>query len=450
MVKTIILLICMILLTSCAQLKKIGKRDPVIISLPVYTWADQYVVTAEADFCKWSPGIASCDIILKGQSFRVEQSGELKLLDASPKEPSEPVQYDPQNDLCKTIFKGFTCSPNFFVKAYNEPNDPFYSQQWAHKRNNSKIAWIKGISSSARIAILDSGIDCGHPDIACAAEYNAITRTGGAGSAADDNGHGTHVAGITCGTGNNSFGIVGTLWNCDLIAIKFLGRGGGGSIFDAIEGINFAISAGAKIINASWGGGGYSKPLEDAIKKANSAGVLFIAAAGNDGTDNDLIPHYPSNIDAANVIAVASINNKGLLSSFSNYGSKTVHIAAPGEKILSAYPGGGFAELSGTSMAAPFVTGIAAALLETNPQLTPAELKSLILSNASPIEDLKVVSRGETNFGKFFSDAPECDRKKLKNCIAKQCFGFACDYKSNRKCRNQCRKKSNCKELKSC
>ena len=146
--------------------------------------------------------------------------------------------------------------------------------------------------------------------------------------------------------------------------LKFLGRGGFGSVDDAIEAINYAIDrknhgVNIRVISASWGSTTKSKALEDTIRAAGDAGILFVAAAGNDGSDNDRRPHYPSNYDLPNVISVAALDRTDSLAGFSNFGVKTVHIAAPGKDILSTWLDNGYREASGTSMATPYVSGVA-------------------------------------------------------------------------------------------
>jgi hypothetical protein len=128
-----------------------------------------------------------------------------------------------------------------------------------------------------------------------------------------------------------------------------------------------------RIANNSWGGSGYAAALGEVLERAEDAGILFVAAAGNEGADNDVEPSYPANFEFENVVSVAAVDEAGNLASFSNYGSTTVDIAAPGVGIYSTYPGNRYARLSGTSMAAPHVVGALALLFAAEPQLTPAE-----------------------------------------------------------------------------
>jgi len=210
----------------------------------------------------------------------------------------------------------------------------------------------------------------------------------------DDNGHGTHCAGIIGAEGDNSEGIAGVNWKVEIMPLKFLSRGGSGTTKDAIEAINYAMDrkkAGVniRIISASWGSTARSRALGDAIKRASEEGILFIAAAGNSRTNNDRIPHFPSSYDLPNVVAVAALNRRDELASFSNYGLKSVHVGAPGAEILSTWPGDHYEEHSGTSMATPVVSGVAALVLAADPKMSMADLRARLLESIDPLPALK-------------------------------------------------------------
>ncbi|MBA3474808.1 MAG: S8 family serine peptidase [Rubrobacter sp.] len=235
------------------------------------------------------------------------------------------------------------------------------------------------------VAVIDEGVDTNHPDL----KNNIWTNSGEtAGNGIDDdkngyvddvNGwdfynndrtvydlgdgdkHGTHVAGTIAAEGNNNLGVVGVNWKAKIMPLKFLGPDGGYTS-DAVAALNYAVNKGVKISNNSWGGGGPSQTLLEAINKADTAGHLFVAAAGNEGVNNDTTAHYPSSYTSANIISVAATDNKDALASFSNYGSSSVDLAAPGVGILSTLPGSTYGSYSGTSMATPHVTGAAALL----------------------------------------------------------------------------------------
>jgi len=204
----------------------------------------------------------------------------------------------------------------------------------------------------------------------------------------DGNGHGTHVAGTIGAVGNDGRGIAGVNWQVSILPLKFLSDSGSGSTSAAIAAINYATdlrNRGVNIVatNNSWGGGGYSTALRDAIRRHGEAGILFVAAAGNDAANNDVTPSYPANYDLPNVISVAALDRSDRLASFSNYGSTTVHIGAPGVAIYSTTPGNRYASYNGTSMAAPHVAGVAGLLAAANPQATVAEIRSAILDRGS-------------------------------------------------------------------
>jgi subtilisin family serine protease len=186
--------------------------------------------------------------------------------------------------------------------------------------------------------------------------------------------------------------------------LKFMDAGGSGTTSDAIEAINYVIArkqegVNVRVISASWGSTMRSRGLEAAIRRAYEAGILFVAAAGNSSVNNDRMPHYPSSYAVGNVVAVAALDRRDQLASFSNYGAKSVHIGAPGKEILSTWLDGEFKEASGTSMATPVVAGIAALVLSVEPNLTVDELRQRLLNSADALDALqgKVASGGRIN-----------------------------------------------------
>jgi subtilisin family serine protease/subtilisin-like proprotein convertase family protein len=185
----------------------------------------------------------------------------------------------------------------------------------------------------------------------------------------DDEGHGTHVSGIIGAVGNNGVGVAGIDWNVRLMPLKFLDSQGHGTISQYIQALNFAVAHGAKIVNNSWTGADPSQALSAAIANARAHGVIFVAAAGNDGSNNDLAPVYPANYSTSldNVVSVAATDNSGRLASFSNYGARSVTLAAPGLNILSTARGGGYIQMSGTSMATPEVSAVLALVWGQHP-----------------------------------------------------------------------------------
>jgi subtilisin family serine protease len=287
------------------------------------------------------------------------------------------------------------------------PNDPQFKPQWGLSGStrtsiDAPLAWTRTTGSSAVIvAVLDTGIDLANPEFAGRLWTNPDS-SGSDGHPGDvhgwnfladnadiqdDNGHGTHVAGIVAATGNNGIGVAGVDWNAQIMPLKVLDASGGGNDAAIVEGIDFAVEHGARIINASWGGGPPSQAVANAISFAGSHGVVFVTAAGNNGGNDDVTPFYPASYHLPNEIAVAAINQSGGLASFSNFGAKTVALAAPGVNILSTVPGG-YAVESGTSMAAPYVSGVVSLVASLYPSDTAAQLVQQVLSTTKPLPSL--------------------------------------------------------------
>lgn len=287
------------------------------------------------------------------------------------------------------------------------PNDPLFNEQWGLNNPNSvdidaPEAWSITTGNSATIvAVLDTGIDITNPEFAGRIWTNP-NQFGDSGTPGDlhgwnyvsntpnildNNGHGTHVAGILAANGNNGVAVAGVDWHAQILPVKVLDQFGNGSTSSAVSGIYFAVNHGARVINASWGGGAYSQAMIDAINYANSHGVVFVTAAGNDGTDNDNIPSYPASYRLPNEIAVAAIDQNGNLASFSNFGAQTVDLAAPGVNIVSTIPGS-TAVYSGTSMATPYVAGVVSLLVGLHPQYSAAQLVHQVLANTKPLPSL--------------------------------------------------------------
>lgn len=320
----------------------------------------------------------------------------------------------------------------------NLPNDPLFGVQWALRnigQNNGKEkadlnalkAWAKTKGNSeVVIAVLDSGVDYTHQDLitniwerpealppykdnelGVANDLHGFNAADNNRDPMDDNGHGTHCAGILGADGNNGEGIAGMNWSIKIMPLKFLGRGGFGTTKDAIEAINYAIErkrAGVniRVISASWGSTAYSRALEDIIRKAGEEGILFVAAAGNASTNNDNSPHYPSSYKLPNVISVAATDRNDQLASFSNFGTKSVHVAAPGKEIMSTWLKGQYREASGTSMATPYVSGVAGLILAVEPDLSIEKLRERLLKAVDKQDVLngKVESGGRLNAAK--------------------------------------------------
>jgi thermitase len=289
--------------------------------------------------------------------------------------------------------------PNYLAFAFATPNDPQYSQQYGPQRIQANLAWdIWQPQRTVYIAIIDTGIDSNHPDLTnkmrrhsngAVYGWNTLNNTT---NALDDNGHGTHCAGIAAAEINNGVGIAGVAaWNpnvansrayVQLMPVKVLSSSGSGTLDGVARGITWAADNGAHILSLSLGAGSGAQQLQDAVNYAWNRGCLVVAAAGNGGSSS---PQYPAYY--TNSIAVAATDSSDRLASFSQYGS-WVDIAAPGVGILSTIPNSRYAFYDGTSMACPHVAGAAAVLWSHNPSLTNAQLRAALETNVDPYQPL--------------------------------------------------------------
>ncbi|WP_053216172.1 S8 family peptidase [Guptibacillus hwajinpoensis] len=260
------------------------------------------------------------------------------------------------------------------LNAQLTPNDPLFPQQWGLLKINSVRAWnITRGSTLVNIAILDTGIQTNHPDLV---DKIVLSQNFSASSTAEDlHGHGTHVAGIAAATTKNNLGIAGMAINPRIMNIKVLDDSGGGSFSDIAQGVIYATDNGAKVINMSLGGTLFSTTLQNAVQYAKNNGVLIVAAAGNNDSNTLFYPAaYPE------CLSVAALNRDDTKAPFSNYGSSWVDVAAPGIDILSTLPTypntsgqTSYGSLAGTSMAAPFVSGLAALMLSLEPNVNTVQ-----------------------------------------------------------------------------
>jgi RHS repeat-associated protein len=280
--------------------------------------------------------------------------------------------------------------PNFLISKEDlQPNDPQFAAQWALRNTgqnsgqygsdiNASGAWQTTTGSAATVvAVIDSGIDFTHPDLANNQWTNPQSVEDGdlhgwdfitdSGDIKDEQGHGTAVAGIIAAEGNNSLGIAGVMWRASLMSLRVLDNTGTGDVGDAVEAIDYAVAHGAHIINLSWGTNGESVALKDAIERAIRRNVVVVCSAGNGSGDLDTTPYYPASFNLRNLISVAASDNSDQLATWSNWGTRTVTLAAPGTNILTTQRGGGYWNVSGTSAAAPVVTGIAGLLRTVRP-----------------------------------------------------------------------------------
>lgn len=264
------------------------------------------------------------------------------------------------------------------------PTQPVQVLPWGIDRINADLVWSTTTADPIKIAIIDTGIDLSHPDLKDNVKggINTIRLDK---SANDDNGHGTHVAGII-GATNNDIGVVGVGPQIDLYAVKALNRNGSGWLSDIIEGIDWAIANGMQVINMSLGSNSDSQSFHDAIIRANLAGIVQVAAAGNDGAAVDYPAAYPE------VIAVSATDSSNTVASWSSRGPE-VDLAAPGVSIFSTYKGQSYRTLSGTSMASPHVAGTAALVLsmpavcdtDLNGSCSPSEVQQRLQTTATDL-----------------------------------------------------------------
>lgn len=309
---------------------------------------------------------------------------------------------------------------------YAEPNYYLYSSQQTYSATSAAIGVVESwsIQSSSHlsgeppiVAILDSGIDVNHRVFKNTGRlwtnpgeinhngydddrngykddihgWNFIHNNPDVSDPAYGTGHGTHVAGIAVGVSeeiNNFKPQNAPPAKMQIMALKFLDDKGVGKTSDAVEAIYYAVDNGARVINNSWGGRNYSAALHEALTYAYHKGVVIVSAAGNNGTDNDLRPMYPASYDIPSMISVAAVDSQDYLAEFSNYGSETVHVAAPGVGIYSTVPSGSGREYyykSGTSMASPFIAGLAAMLMREAPGLTGYQIKEKILHSSPSV-----------------------------------------------------------------
>ena len=317
---------------------------------------------------------------------------------------------------------------NFRMFTQAIPNDPRYNEQWG-LNNSGQTGGTPGADISAQagwdigrgtgktiVAVVDTGVDYNHPDLVAnmwknggeipgngidddangyVDDVNGYDTINGDPDPMDDVDHGTHCAGIIGAAGNNGLGVSGVAWKTQIMAVKALGTSGGNTL-TVLQGMDYAVQNGAKIISLSLGGGGSPGDATDVfITNAATKGVLFVCAAGNGGSDgigdnNDQVHNYPSDYTCENIIAVAASTDSDVLTGFSNYGNVSVDIAAPGENILSTLPVsmGSYGQMSGTSMATPMVSGALVVMFDTNPGLTYKEYITSLYNGADKLPSL--------------------------------------------------------------
>ena len=261
---------------------------------------------------------------------------------------------------------------------------------WGVDRVDADNVWASTTADSVKVAVIDTGVDLDHPDLTGNIKGGVNTIQSWK-NADDDNGHGSHVAGIIAAL-NNSVGVVGMGPQIDIYAVKVLNKNGSGYVSDIIEGIQWSINNNINVINMSLGTTSDVISFHDAVIAARNAGIVVVAAAGNSGPANNTVI-YPAKYPES--IAVSATDSLDGQPSFSSRGPE-VDLAAPGVSIYSAYKNGSYTTLSGTSMAAPHVAGAAALVLATHPGFTPSQVQSYLEANA---EFLGSLSSDQQGFG---------------------------------------------------
>ena len=311
------------------------------------------------------------------------------------------------------------------VPAQEGSSDGRLFLMWALAKLQAKAAWaITKASPNIVVANIDTGIDYNHEDLRASLWTN--TREvpndgkdndgngfiddaigwdfyGNDALPFDNGGHGTHTAGTIAAGERNTVGVAGMAPKAQLMTLRFIdGVTGEGTTEDAVKSIQYAVKNGATILSNSWGGDEFSKALYEVVADAGKRGVTFVAAAGNSMANNDETPMYPASFNLPNVISVGATRKTDELAGYTNYGVKTVHIAAPGSGIYSTLPFWKtykYGMLDGTSMACPHVSGAAALVKSINPKLSPEQIRKVIADSVDKVEGYagKIKSGGRLN-----------------------------------------------------
>jgi subtilisin family serine protease len=314
--------------------------------------------------------------------------------------PSRPGRFAA---LIATTLLGLSAAPALAATGV----DPELSYAW-HLQGDSPMgiasAWAQTAGDGAVVAVLDTGADLTHPDLApnlwrnpgeipangvdddrdgFVDDVNGIDLIDGDGNPSDENGHGTHVAGLIASPVGNGVGSAGVAPHAHVMIVRVLDATASGDAGTVADGMRWALAHGAKVLNLSLAGPTPSRELDAAIAEARAAGALVVTAAGNAGLNLGIVPSWPASSSAPNVLGVAATAPTGLLASISNFGGG-VDIAAPGEALISTARGGGMELRTGTSMAAPLVSGTAALIQSVNPGAGWDEMTSALLAGAQP------------------------------------------------------------------
>lgn len=337
------------------------------------------------------------------------------------------IEYVEPNYILSKFAESLASSPVYSasaVTAFLQPGDS-YSQNYSNVHALQAWAQEKTLAQNPErpiVAIVDTGVDFSHKIFQQSGAMwvnsreipaNGVDDDGNGyiddvygynfhdhiASPMDNDGHGTHCAGIALGVGQDIFATNLEPARIRIMALKFLGADGSGSTGDAVSAIYYAVNNGASVISNSWGGGAYSQSLHDALIYAYNHHVIIVSAAGNNASNNDNTSMYPANYPVPGQISIAATNDSDNLASFSNFGANSVHLAAPGVTVLSSVPGNQFRFMSGTSMATPFASGLAALIMREAPALTGYQVKNVLLSSSTMVGALagKVSSQGRAD-----------------------------------------------------
>ncbi len=337
--------------------------------------------------------------------------------------------FEPMQDEIRFVEQDQRVQLHPFTQVESTEAQDHFQAQWSPEQYGQLLVgadqvWAQGVrGSGVLVAVVDSGMDRTHPMLAPRLYTNAreVASNGidddqngyiddvqgynffaESGVFGDASGHGTHVGGIIAADHSQN-GIAGMAPAAQLLPLGFMSPEGSGSIGDAVLAIEYAAQQGAKVINASWGGAPCSTSLQKMIRDAGEKGVLFIAAAGNSGISLDNYPEYPAAFSLANQLTVGASTSRDYTAGFSNYSYNFVNLFAPGSNINSTYPGARTAILSGTSMAAPFVSGAAALLFSDRPRATPQQIRQALLAGVDQ-GGFAATSRGRLNVRKSLDE----------------------------------------------
>ncbi|WP_374027756.1 S8 family peptidase [Bdellovibrio bacteriovorus] len=309
------------------------------------------------------------------------------------------------------------------LQRSSEVSATAFTDSWGQQRIGAPAVWSQGVyGQGVKVAVVDAYVDVSHPQLlpriavntaeipnngidddknGIVDDYYGAAFVSQPGNNQTPSAHGSHVAGVIAA--DSRYGsIEGVAPQAQIIPAQFIANDGGGSLGDAVLAMQYSASRGAKIINASWGGAPCVTSLRNAFVELEKKGILVVVAAGNDGRDVDVYPEFPASFNMANQITVAAASVSDFMTSWSNSGFSLVHVAAPGERILSTVPGGSTAYMEGTSMAAPFVSGAAALVWSAKPTATAVQVKEAILKSVdvSSGHEFKVNTRGRINVEK--------------------------------------------------